>query len=284
MRRLRLDEKIEVSVDSRVSFRIYADSRPHVLQTANLQKGLILVCNGKELAEEGLGLGVPVCLYRDGAHFSLSADTFVDDSRSSLSIIKIYDMDGIASKRFRGVPIRRGRFLAGLLKFLEKAYRALLVFRVNATLMLDLLSLLGMTNEYLASGSKGQIAVTYCPGGRSLQINADLEGLSQEGLQTVVFANEESGRLFSRYTDSTGIELHGGEIEPWRTTLAEWASLHAPELGVGLRLRRPSGWLIARGREVVRDRISWSGLDLTYKGIPQTLEYQAQIIEGSAID
>ena len=284
MRHLRLDEKIDVSINSRVSLRIYADSRPHVLQIAKLQKGVILVCDGKELVEEGLGLGVPVCRYKDGTHFSLSADTFVDDSRSAPSIIKIYDMDGIASKRFRGVPIRRGRYLAGLLKVLEKVYRAIRRFRVNATLTLDLLSLLGMTNEYLASRSKGRIVVTYFPSGRSLQINADLEGLSQEGLQSVVFANEESGRLFSKYTDSTGIKLHGGEIEPWRTTLAEWASLHAPEFDLGFSLRRPSGWLIVRGREVVRGRISWSGVDLLYKGMPQALEYRVQIIEGSVVD
>jgi hypothetical protein len=284
MRLLRLNERVDFSISSSVSLRVYADSLPRVLQTAKLQKGPILVCNGKELAEEGLGLGVPVCRYVDGTRFSLSADTFVDHSRRRQSIVKIYNIDGIASKRFRGVPIRRGKYLASLLKVLEAGYRWLRRYMANAALMLDLISFLGMTNEYVPSRSKGQIEVVYRCSGASIQISANLEGLSQEGLQSTVFANEQGGTLFSKYTDSTGVELRGREIEPWRTTSAEWASLHSPEFGVGFSLQRPSGWSIVRGREVVKDRISWSGLDLLYRGIPQALEYRVTVAGGSAAD
>ncbi len=284
MKRLRLDERIEFALNSKVSVRVYADSRPHVLQTAKLQKGAILVRDGKELVEEGLGIGVPVCRYKDGTHFSLTAETFFNDSESGPSIVKIYDMDGVASKRFRGIPIRRGRYLAGILKVLEKGYRGFRRFGITSTPMLDLLSLLGMTNEYRETLSKGRIEVAYRLIGRDLQIKTNLSGLTREGLQRIVFANESSGRLFGKYTDSTGTKLQDRQIEPWRKTRAEWASLYSRKLGVGFSLRRPSGWLIVRGREVVRERISWSGLDLLSNGIPEASEYSVQIFGEALID
>jgi hypothetical protein len=145
-------------------------------------------------------------------------------------------------------------------------------------MMLKTLSLLGMRNEYLESRSKGQVSVTYRRSSRGLEIQASLDKLSREGLQNIVFANEQGGRLFNEYEDSTGIRLHDSQIEPWRPIQAEWASLHSRAFGVGFRLNRPSGWHIVRGREVVQDRISWSGLDLSCTELPRTLEYLVEII------
>jgi hypothetical protein len=279
MKRLQLNETIDIRFGPRLSLRFYADSRPHAFQTEKLHKGAVVVCNGTELVEEGLGIGVPVCRYQDGTRFSLSAETFVDDSRQNPTLIKIYDMNGIASKRFRGLPIRRESPLARLLGVLEKGYRGFRRFRTEATMMLDILSLLGMRNEYLESRSKGRVAVTYREIGRCLQIEAALDELSREGLQSIVFANEQGGRSFSEYADSTGMKLHDGQIEPWQTTEAEWASLHSRVFDIGFRLSRPRGWLMVRGREVVRDRISWSGLDLFSEESLQAVEYLVEIVE-----
>jgi hypothetical protein len=277
MKRLRIDEKIDLLLDSKFTLRIYADCRPRVFQTAKLQKGAIIVHNGMELVEEGLGIGVPVCRYRDGTRFSLSAETFVDDSNTNPTVVKIFDMNGVASKRFRGSPMRRNSCLTRLLKLMEKGYRRVRRFRTEATLMLNVFSLLGMRNEYSESGSKGQITVTYCRSGRELKINATVDGLSSEGLESIVFANEQGGRIFGEYADSTGIELHERQIEPWQMTEAKWASLHSGMYDIGFTLHRASGWLIVRGREVVRDRISWSGLDLFRSRTPQALEYLVEI-------
>ncbi len=282
MRQLLIDEKIDLPLDSRNILRVYADCRPHVFQTAKLQKGAIIVHNGLELVEEGLGIGVPVCRYRDGTRFSLGADTFVHDSATNPAVIKIYEMNGLAEKRFRGVPIRRESYPARLLKVMEKGYRGIRRFRAETTAMLDILGLLGMRNEYSQSRSKGRITVTYHNSGRELKINASLDELSSEGLMSIVFANEQGGRMFDEYADSTGIELHERQIEPWQTTEAKWANLHSGMYSVGFGLHRPSGWLIVRGREVVRNRISWSGLDLFHNGISRALEYSVKIVDGAS--
>ncbi len=277
MRQLHIENEIDFILGPRLWLRFYADSRPHVLQTARLQKGAIIVYDGKELVEEGIGIGVPVCRYRDGTRFSLHAETLVDDSKTNPTLVKIYDMNGLASKTFRGATIERGSGLARLLKVLEKGYRGLYRFTSEASITLDVLSMLGMRSEYLAARSKGRISVSYRRSARGIEIKAALDELSRDGLWSITFANEVGGTLFNEYEDSTGVKLHAEQIEPWRTTQAEWASLRSRESGVGFKLRRPSGWLIVRGREVVRDRISWSGLDLLCEGTPQALEYLVEI-------
>jgi hypothetical protein len=282
MRRLQLDEKIDLRLGPRLALRFYADCRPHVLQTARLHKGGILVCNGSELVEEGLGIGVPVCRYQDGTRFSLRADTFLEDSENP-RLVRIYDMNGIASKRFRGSSIRRGSSPASLLKILEEGYRGLRKVRVGAAMIMDTLSLLGMRNDYMESRSRGQVAVTYHRSSKGVRIEANLGELSREGLQSIVFANEQGGSIFNEYEDSTGLRLHDTQIEAWRTIRAEWASLYSRLFVAGFRIIRPNGWHIIRGREAIKNRICWSGLDLFCDEFPQTLDYSVEIVgEGAA--
>ena len=278
MKQLRGNEKADLVLGSGPVLRFYGDSRPHVFQTARLQKGAVIVSGEKELVEEGLGFGVPVCRYQDGTRFSIDATTSVDDSNETV-VIKIYDMNGIASKKFRGFPIQRASPLVRLLGVLEKGYRGLRRFNTVATAMLTTLSLLGMRNEYLQSQSKGRIAVTYHRTNRGLQIEANFEELSLHGLNGIVFANEQSGRLFDEYRDSAGAHLCDRQIEPWRTTKAEWANLYCRTLRAGFRIHRPKGWLVVRGREVVKDRVCWSGLDLSSTQTPHALKYLIEIVE-----
>jgi len=277
MRQLLIDEKIEFPLTSRISIRVYADCRPHALQTMKLQKGGVLVLNGRELAEEALGLGFPVCLYEDGAHFSINAVTFVNNSKAIPSVTKIYDMNAIESKKFRGAVIKRDSYSERLLRTLEKAYRDVRRLHVGATTMLDVVSMLGLRNEYVESGSKGQISVTYERNEEALRIHVNFEHLVPEHLQALIVGNEQGGTLFTEYSDPF-VRREAKEIEPWRSTSVEWATLSCPEYDVGFKLRRPDGWRIIRGREVVENRISWSGLNLMCDKVPvaKTLWYNIE--------
>jgi len=278
MRQLRSYEKIDVPLSTKVSLRVYPDSQPHILQTTNIQKGGVLVFRENELVEEGIGLGAPVCLYRDGARFSLSAATYVDESNPL--IVKIFNMNAIESKRFRHFIVRQGSFAFHFLRILEKAYQGSRRLHDEATMMLELTSFMGLRNEYIASGSKGEISVSYAPSLTGLRVNVDFRKLVTDGLQAIIIGNEMGGRLFTEYNDSSGRRLKGRQIEPWRPIRVEWASLRSPKFGFGFRLRRPDGWLMVRGREVVDNRISWSGINLMYNGIPtsRTLDYTIEIL------
>jgi hypothetical protein len=280
MRRLPPGEKIDLKLNStKISIRIYSDSRPHVLQTARLQKGVVLVRDGIELVEEGLGLGIPICRYRDGTRFSLNATTCINDSEANPTIIKVYDMNGKAAKMFRGVSIRRETRLSHFIRSLERVYQNFHRLRRVKNLTLDVVSLVGLTSEYMTAYSRGQIAVTYRLTGNGLLVQADFTNLSQDGLQAVIFGNEQGGRIFDSYSDSDGTRLKGREIEPWKKTAAKCASLNSARFGVRFGLSRTQGWEIVMGREVIRNRISWCGLNLLRIGAPDSLEYNVEIQE-----
>ena len=87
-----------VSVGSRVSFRLYRDTRPHCLEISQLHKGLVLLLDGKELIDEGIGFGVPVVKYEDKTYFSSSADSTETLNERNV-LVKSFLMDTISRKR-----------------------------------------------------------------------------------------------------------------------------------------------------------------------------------------
>jgi hypothetical protein len=281
LRRLPTDEKVDFALGRRASVRIYADTRPRVQQTMGLQKGAHIVVRGVELAEEGVGIGTPVCLYKDGAHFSSDAVTYLNPSKPHPSAVKIYDMNAVEAKTFRGTTIKHASFTRRFLRILERAYRGMSGPQFGQQMMLKLVSIVGLRNEYSKSTSKGQVSVTFEPRERELQITVDFERLAKDGLQAIMIGNEQGGRVFTEYSDSSGQTLDGKQIEAWRLTSANWASLWSPKDNVGFRLRtESSGWQIARGREVVENRISWSGLNLISEEFPlcSTLRYRVEFL------
>lgn len=60
---------LTLKVNDRICVRLYEDSRPCFLEVAPLQKGLVLLFDGKELVEEGMGFGAPVVKFKDKTIF-----------------------------------------------------------------------------------------------------------------------------------------------------------------------------------------------------------------------
>ncbi len=77
---INLQKPITLNLTDRLSVRIYKDCRPNCLETGALQKGLVLLLDGVELIEEGVGFGVPVVKYEDKTFFSSKADVSIKKS------------------------------------------------------------------------------------------------------------------------------------------------------------------------------------------------------------
>ncbi len=89
-----------------LAVRLYADSRPHTGKVARLQKGLVLVVDGRERIEEGFGYGLPLIEIDGQAYLSRSASV----ERLGDSLVKHYELDtqdtpsGFLRRKYEPVP------------------------------------------------------------------------------------------------------------------------------------------------------------------------------------
>lgn len=80
----------ELMLNDRVAVRIYADTRPHIGKIAALQKGLVLVVDGKPVIEEGYGFGLPLVYDGNLVHNARHAEI---TAASSGKLVKHYTID-----------------------------------------------------------------------------------------------------------------------------------------------------------------------------------------------
>ena len=122
-------QPITVNLNEHISCRLYNDTRPHCLETAALQKGLVLIVDGKEVIEEGVGFGVPVVLYKDEPYFSSSAECSILNDGNRKILVKSFVMDTVSRKRFgKNVYVNDGVY-----SLLHKAQQDLFGFRTYKT-------------------------------------------------------------------------------------------------------------------------------------------------------
>ncbi len=84
---------VTVPLHGALAVRLYADPRPHVGKVASLQKGLVLVCEGREIVEEGFGFGLPIVQVGDVAYLSRHASTSLVQREGRTTLVKSYTID-----------------------------------------------------------------------------------------------------------------------------------------------------------------------------------------------
>lgn len=73
-----------------VTFRLYSDTRPHIGKIDLLQKGLVLLYNGKPIIEEGYGFGLPILVQGNQPYNARHAEVAqLDDN----TLVKRYTID-----------------------------------------------------------------------------------------------------------------------------------------------------------------------------------------------
>ncbi len=267
-----LTEPITIRVSDRVSLRLYPDSRPHNLEIADLQKGIVLMLDSKELIGEGAGFGAPVVRYADHTFFSTSARVYVYEPKV---IMKSFLMDSVSRKRFgtsgpyvdQIYSIFHGIFTWSYLRFkCRPIFKKIIEFRRT----------LGLRTEFARVRSRGVVNITYTLSS-SMQIKVDLTGLDTRGCKEILILNEQDGAFFRRYFD--GEEVTGDRIEAWKQVISENASFSDVLGSLTFALKKINGSSLISGREHVKRCLSWSGLDYSLRPGNREFTYTLEITD-----
>jgi hypothetical protein len=273
---------VELSVPMRggLTLRIADGPCGDAYPTARLQKGLVLLRRGQDLAGEGVGFGVPVLKHgaltvfpggmslaerRDGSQRVIAATFEMDlverlsgpGGRGPTSQAFYAVRDGLAALH-RRVPLLRG-----LLTTISNAVRR---WRAWETTFERIAPVASLAVTYRVDDAEDRV-----------RIAVDLSGLPPHGVSEIAVMNELGAGTFDLYLDSDGARLRGRRIGTWDEVRAASACFAGTTAGVAFRVRQAPGAKLYRGREVVGSRLAWAGFGYSLRPSSGTFAYDVHI-------
>ncbi len=263
---------ITLHFDNRLSLRLYRDSRPNCLETAPLQKGLVLMLDGKELIEEGVGFGVPVIKYKDKTYFSSSAQVSIQKTDSACLIKKTYTLDTISRKRWKTFYLNDKSYSLTR-KIFESFYLKNKRLSPLFNKLMELRDIAKIKTEFEKVEPRGTVAVSYQCKPSTIFVNVDFSGLKLEGCREVLVLNEQGSTVFRNYFDSDGLILRDSKIGAWDVVAANEASLLDIKRQIAFSLCNIKSATFFRGWEKTKNRFSWTGLSYSLPPSNDTFSY-----------
>jgi hypothetical protein len=251
---------LTLKVNDQICVRLYQDSRPHFLEVAPLQKGLVLLLGEKELVEEGMGFGAPVVKFKDKTYFSSSACCSISKTADGFDLTKHFILDTISRKRVGDANYINDRVYRGARRLFERAYlsqTSLFPFFDN---LMELRQALKVQTEFVKVPNRGTIGVNYSVRSDSIEILVNITGLEKAECEEILILNEQGSTFFRKYSDSEGLILNDSQIGAWSEVKTKKAFLSylAGNLRFSLETRDKSQ--LFRGWEKTRGRFAWAGL------------------------
>jgi hypothetical protein len=278
-------ERIELG--DGLSLRIADEAAGTPYPTRRLQKGLLLYAGEQELAEEGIGLGVPILkrgvqtIFPGDVRLRSGASGDADPVREIAATYRLDLVERLAKARGGSVRPRALYAAKDSLAALHRRVPALR--RPLAAVSSAGRRALGWSTTYEPSAFRTDVPVTYacCEGGCTVVVTADLTGLAEAGVTEVVLMNELGAHEFDLYEDTDGTSLRGTAIGTWDVVAAPRARFVDTRRGVAFSLAQTPGATLRRGRELVGSRLAWAGFGLSLRPVHGVFSYEVRI-EGPA--
>jgi hypothetical protein len=238
--------------------------------TGRLQKGLLLSDGRRNLAEEGVGFGVPIL--KRGAQTIFPGKVELDWRREGVrwEVHAVFTMDLVERLAKPGGAGLQCGVLYAAKDSLAALHRRVPPLRGPLTAASAALRrLFGWVTTYEQAQVSAKMKVTYTIDGEDgkVTVAVDTTGLPRD-VTEVVMMNEQGGRVFDRYTDADGADLRGAGIGTWEEVTAARARFVSAAHKVAFSLGQVEGARLSRGRELVGARLAWSGFGYS---LPPTL-------------
>jgi len=271
------ENPVTVQIADRLFARLYEDTYPHCMETATLQKGLILVLDREKLIEEGLGFGAPVAKYKDKTYFSSSAEISIKKTPPCYRLSKKYLLDTVSRKKFWRATYINDSLYSSLRKTFEKEYLSKKNLSPFFNAIMELRQFARIKTEFLKVKARGAITVTYDIKPSLIDVSVDFSDLELNGCEEVLVLNEQGSTFFEEYVDANGLKLWGREIGAWDLIRAEEASLMFPRKQLAFSLQKVRGATLFRGWERTRNRFSWAGLSYSLRPTHGNFDYAIRL-------
>jgi len=272
-----LQEPTTIPLTNRLSVRLYGDCRPNCLETGALQKGLVLLLDGIELIEEGVGFGVPIVKYEDKTFFSSKADVSMQQIGSAFRITKVYTLDTVSLKKFGQSTYINDGLYSPLRKTFQRLYLKHKKLMPLFNKAMELRELANIKTEFMTVKPRGTVTVNYHLQPTAINIQADFSKIALNKCREVLILNEQGSNFFQKYVDSSGLHLLGNKIGAWETVAADQASLLSAKGQISFSLQNRVGATLFRGWERTRKRFSWAGLSYSMGPNNGTFSYSIDL-------
>ncbi len=258
---------LEIPLFQGLSLKI-GDAHPDgkAFPTANLQKGLLLLDQGRELAEEAVGFGVPVLKSGLQTIFPGAATLTWLQHDATWRITALYKLNLVERISKADNTAVKNTFFYAAKDGLAALIRRLSILRGPLTVLSSRIRrLFGWETVYLPAGFSTDLKVLYTVDTEtgSLGIEIDTGDLLPE-ITEVMLMVEQGAHSFDRYQDTSGISLEGHEIGCWDEISAREAWFESSAHRVAFRLGQVKGARLFRGRELVGSRLAWSGFGYSF--------------------
>ena len=219
--------------------------------TSRLQKGLILISNGQELMEEGVGFGVPVLKLGVKTIFPGGIELSCLDKGSRQEISAKYILNLEERITSHGLGSIESRLLYQIKNHLAELYRRSPLTRGPLTAISNAVrSSFAWQTTYEDAGYSHVVKVNYaidCHTG-VIAVEVDMVTLAEDGMTELILMNEQGAHHFDLYSDSSGLELKGEKIGSWNEVTAERASFRSNAHRLAFTLQQINGARLFRGR------------------------------------
>ena len=230
--------------------------------TARLQKGLLLADGENDLAEEGVGFGVPILKRGAVTVFPGAVELTAQHSNSLWEVTATYQMNLVERLAKPGGARVRSDTLHAAKNALAALHRHSRLLRgpLSAT-SVALRRAFGWVTTYERTRCWATLAVVHTIRGElgTIDVTVDTNGLPRDDVTEIVLMNEQGARSFDRYRDSSGADLRGVQIGTWDRVAADKASFVCDAHSVAFTLGQMDGARLNRGRELIGSRLAWSG-------------------------
>jgi len=259
------DQTLTTQLTDRLSVRIYKDCRPACLETGTLQKGLVLLLDGHELIEEGIGFGVPIVKYVDKTFFSSTADISIQENDSDCTLTKVFTLDTISRKKFGQTTYIDDDLYSPLRKTFQILYLKHKKLTPVFNKIMELRDCANVKTEFVKVQPRGIVTVTYQCKSDGIDVQADFSKLSLNRCHEFLVLNEQGSSIFQKYVDSGDLMLFGTKIGAWENVIAKQASLLSTNGQIAFSVQNKKGTTLFRGWEQTRKRFSWAGLSYSMR-------------------